>query len=464
VGLTGTRHTRFGWWLEDAGPVEPTQPLQGDATADVAIVGGGYLGMWTAWQLKQLEPNADVVLLEHELTGHGPSGRNGGFLSTVWDDLPVLRERVGDARAVAVCRASERAVHGIGAWCGQQGVDAWYRSGGTIQVATGELQLGDWDELVNACRAVGAPEEAVPLMGNEVRRHCDSPLFLGGCFLRTAANVHPARLSLGLRARLIGAGVRVHERTPVRRVLREGGAVTDRGTVRAKSVVLAVNSATAGFAGFRLSLAVGSSHMVITEPVPDVIEELGWTDGSNIHDCRTMLHYFRTTRDGRIAFGWGGGHMGLGGGHSQRLEVDSRVAQRVAASLRRFFPALRERKLTHALGGPIDVSPTHLPMFGSRGRLHYGFGFTGNGVGPTYLGGEILARLALDRRDELTSLALVEPDRKLFPPEPLRMIGGEVIRAALIRRDDAIDAGRRPDPLSSFVASLPRRLGLHLPR
>jgi glycine/D-amino acid oxidase-like deaminating enzyme len=204
--------------------------------------------------------------------------------------------------------------------------------------------------------------------------------------------------------------------------------------------------------------------MGITEPVPVVIEELGWTDGSNIHDCRTMLHYFRTTRDGRIAFGWGGGHMGLGGGHSQRLEVDSRVAQRVAASLRRFFPALRERKLTHAWGGPIDVSPTHLPMFGSRGRLHYGFGFTGNGVGPTYLGGEILARLALDRRDELTSLALVEPDRKLFPPEPLRMIGGEVIRAALIRRDDAIDAGRRPDPLSSFVASLPRRLGLHLPR
>ena len=464
MGSQAPRHTRYGWWLEDAGPVEPQPPLAGDAAADVVIVGGGYLGLWTAWQLKQLEPGLDVVLLEAGTCGHGPSGRNGGFVSTLWDDLPILRDRVGDRRAVDVCRASARAVTAIGTWCADNTVDAWYRAAGTIQVATSEAQLGDWDDVVAACRAVGAPEEAVPLGADEVAARCASPAFLGGLYLPAAANVQPARLALGLRARVIEAGVRLHENSAVRRLARDGVAVTDTGTIRAGAAVLAVNTATAGFGGYRLALAVASSHMVITEPVPDVIEAVGWTGGENVHDCRTLLHYFRTTRDGRIALGWGGGRMGVGGRHRERLDVDRDAAARAAQALHRFFPQLRERRLTHAWGGPIDVSPTHLPIFGSRGRVHHGFGFTGNGVGPSYLGGEILARLATDRRDELTSLAIVEPDRKLFPPEPLRYLGGTVIREALVRRDAAIDQGRTPDPVSRFVASLPRRLGLRLPR
>ncbi len=276
--------------------------------------------------------------------------------------------------------------------------------------------------------------------------------------------MHPARLSLGLREQVLASGVRLHEQTPVRRVSRDGVAQTAGGSVRTKGVVLAVNTATGGFGGYRLALAVASSHMVITEPVPDVIESLGWSGGEAINDCRTLLHYFRTTRDGRIAFGWAGGRMGLGAERRDVLEIDARAAATAAATLVRFFPQLAGRRLTHAWGGPIDVSPTHLPIFGSRGRVHHGFGFTGNGVGPSYLGGEILARLALDRRDAVTGLAIVEPDRKLFPPEPLRYLGGSLIREALVRRDAAIDEGRRADPLSRFVASLPRRLGLHLPR
>jgi glycine/D-amino acid oxidase-like deaminating enzyme len=257
--------------------------------------------------------------------------------------------------------------------------------------------------------------------------------------------------------------VRIHERTEVTRV--EDGEVETRvGRVRAGSSVLAANSATAGFAGFRFALAVASSHIVLTEPVPDVIEELGWTGGEAIVDCRTLVHYMRTTRDGRIVFGWGGGAMGFGGGLARRLELDPRVIEQTRESLLRFFPQLRGREITHAWGGPIDVSPTHLPIYGSRGRRHHGFGFTGNGVGPSYLGGQILARLALDRRDELTALMIVEPGRKLFPPEPFRYVGGSLIRRALIAKDAAEDAGRRPNAATSFVASLPRRLGLRLPR
>ncbi len=442
MGSQALRHTRYGWWLEDAGPVEPQSPLAGDAVADVVIVGGGYLGLWTAWQLKQLEPELEVMVLEAGTCGHGPSGRNGGFVSTLWDDLPILRERVGDRRAVEVCRASERAVTAIGTWCADNSVDAWYRSAGTMQVATSESQLGDWDEVVEACRAVGAPEEAVPQSAAEVAERCASPAFLGGAFFRVAANVQPARLALGLRAKVIEAGVRLHESSPVLRVARDGIATTRAGTVRARAVVLAVNTATGGFAGYRLALAVASSHMVVTEPVPDVLEAVGWTGGENVHDCRTLLHYFRTTADGRIALGWGGGRMGVGGRHRERLDVDRDAAAQAAKALHRFFPQLEERRLTHAWGGPIDVSPTHLPIFGSRGRVHHGFGFTGNGVGPSYLGGEILARLALDRRDEITGLAIVEPDRKLFPPEPFRYLGGTLIREALVRRDAATDEGR----------------------
>jgi glycine/D-amino acid oxidase-like deaminating enzyme len=458
------RHTRYGFWLEEAGPVERTQPLTGDTDADVVIVGGGYLGLWTAWQLKQLAPEADVVVLEAGLAGHGPSGRNGGFVSTLWDDLPILRDRVGDAKALDVCRASERAVHGIGEWCEANGVDAWYRQGGTLHVATSEAQVGNWDEVVKACAELGVTDVVVPLSAQEVAERCASPAFLGGMRLNLAANVQPARLSLGLRARVMEAGIRLFENSSVQKLSRNAVATTASGTVRARDAVLAVNSATVGFAGYRLAHAVASSHMVITEPVPDVIDEIGWTGGENIHDCRTLLHYFRTTKDGRIALGWGGGRMGVGGRHSGRLDVDADAAQHAAAALRRFFPQLRDRLITHAWGGPIDVSPTHLPIFGSRGHVHHGFGFTGNGVGPSYLGGEILARLALDRRDEVTNLAIVEPGRKLMPPEPVRYLGGSVIRNALVRRDDAIDAGRQPGAVSSFVAGLPRRLGLRLPR
>ena len=346
----------------------------------------------------------------------------------------------------------------------EQGVDAWYRYGGTLQVATSDAQLGDWDEVVEACRAVGAPEEAVALSRDEVAARCASPAFLGGLLLPTAANVQPARLSLGLRAKVIDTGVRLHERTAVRSLSRDAVAATAGGTVTAGSAVLAVNSATPGFGGYRLALGVASSHMVISEPVPEVIDEVGWTAGENIHDCRTLLHYFRTTNDGRIALGWGGGRMGIGGKHTDRLDIDADAASHAAAALRRFFPQLETRELTHAWGGPIDVSPTHLPIFGSKGKIHHGFGFTGNGVGPTYLGGEILARLALDRRDQVTGLALVEPDRKLMPPEPFRWAGGTAIRAALVRRDAAYDRGGEPDPVTGFVASLPRRLGLRLPR
>jgi glycine/D-amino acid oxidase-like deaminating enzyme len=458
------RRTAFGHWLEDAGPVAGRPPLDGRARADVLVIGGGYLGMWTAWQLAG--QGADVVLCEAGLCGHGPSGRNGGFVETMWQRLPELRRLFGDDGALVTARAAATTVDGIASWCEEQRVDAQVVRAPMLEVSAAPGQDGSWDEAVAACQELGVADEVRVLDGAAARRVCDVPLFRGGVAWTTFATVHPARLALGLRQRLLDRGVRIHEHTRIA-ALDDGprgvaARTADGAEVVARSAVLAINHATAGVAPLRGSLSVASSHIVATKPVPEALERLGWTGGEPIADSRTMLHYLRTTRDGRIVFGWGGGRMGYGARRRPALDVDPPVQDAAARDLRSFFGDL---PLDHAWGGPIDVSPVRLPWFGTLHSTHYGFGFTGNGVGPAHLGGRILADLVRDERSELTRLPLVGgvPPRR-FPPEPLRFAGGSAIRHALVRRDDADAEGRRADPLTRAVASLPRLLGLHLPR
>jgi glycine/D-amino acid oxidase-like deaminating enzyme len=197
-----------------------------------------------------------------------------------------------------------------------------------------------------------------------------------------------------------------------------------------------------------------------------VLEELGWSGGECITDARTFVHYFRTTRDGRIAFGWGGGRLAAGARLGGKIEVDPEVATETHAHLVEMFPQLEGRAITHAWGGPIDVSPTHRPAIaGLRGLPAWAaFGYTGNGVGPAQLFGRTLAALALDRRDPVTRLPFVDPPPRRVPPEPLRIAGAALIRRALVRKEAAEEAGGRPDPLTAGVAALPRLLGLHIVR
>jgi glycine/D-amino acid oxidase-like deaminating enzyme len=149
------KHTRHGYWLEEAGPANSLPPLVGDERADVVVVGGGYTGMWTAWLIGELEPEARVVLLEAEGCGTGPSGRNGGFVNAMWFSLPSLRRRFGDGPALAVARAAAEAVEAIGQWCAAQDVDAWFRRAGFLHVSSALAQDGDWDEVVDACAELG---------------------------------------------------------------------------------------------------------------------------------------------------------------------------------------------------------------------------------------------------------------------------------------------------------------------
>ena len=462
-------HDAHGWWLANAGPVEPQPGLEGEVSADVVIVGGGFTGMWTAWLLARLEPGVEVAIVEAGICGEGPSGRNGGFVNELWFSLPSMIRRFGEQPALAVARASREAVAEVGRWCSDNGVDAWFRQGGYLEVSTTPLHDGHWDGTAAACRLLGEPEACQPLHADEVAGRCASPIFRGGAYFPTAATVNPGLLTRGLRRALIDAGVSVYEGSPVRRVLKADGGVaveTDSGTARAPQAVLAAGYGLAGFRGLRHRLTLTSSHMLITEPVPDVLEELGWRGGECITDCRAMINYFRTTPDGRIAFGWGGGHIVLGSRVRRRAEVDPALVQRVAAHLVRFFPQLRDRRIEHAWGGPIDVSPTHIPVVGSdrSGRVHHAFGYTGNGVGPSRLAARCLASLVLGRDDEFSRLPIVHSKPKRVPPEPFRYAGGEIVRAAILRKEESEERGRRAGPLTRAVAGIPKRIGIHVGR
>jgi glycine/D-amino acid oxidase-like deaminating enzyme len=465
------RHTRFGYWIEEAGEVEPRPALSGEREADLVVVGGGYTGMWTAWYARRLEPQARIVLLESEpVCGRGPSGRNGGFCNSMWFSLASMRERWGDVPALRVAQAAEQAVARIGAFCEEHGVDAWFRPAGYVQVSTTPAHDGAWSHAVEACREVGVPEMLRPLSEAEVVERCKSPAFRAGAVSPTSATVQPARLALGLRRHLLAAGVEIFESSPVRSFHEAGDGVEARtaaGSVRAGRGVLAIGSAAKGRRGpLRGRLTIASSHIVLTEPVPDVLEQIGWTGGDCITDSRALLHYFRTTPDGRIAFGWGGGRIAMGARTKGRAEVDPDVVSAATEHLYEYFPQLRDRRITHAWGGPIDASPTHLPAVQTlaHGRAFTAAGYTGNGVGPSNMVGRTLASLALDRDDEHAQLAFVDAKTPRVPPEPFHWIGGEAIRLGILKKEEAEMEGRRAGRISAAVAKVPELIGFHIGR
>jgi len=447
-------------------PGEPCPPLATDTTADVVILGGGYTGMWTAFFLKERDPGIDVVLLERDICGGGPSGRNGGFVNGFWDELPLLAELHGDRAALAMCRMAQQSIEDIGAWCAGHGVDAWYSQHGDLGISTSPAQDGAWRSNAEIARRLGAKDEYVELTPEQVAKRFRSPVARGGAFMPGAAHVQPARLARGLRRVLIERGVRIFERSPVARC--RGGspvmAVTPGGRVTAGSGVVGLGAYAAMLPAFRRAILPRASTIVLTAPAPEQLEDIGWTGREGVYDYRSTLHYLRTTNDGRIAFGGAGARTGFGTGLGPRMDFDERSAMRLVRDLHRWFPTFREVPVECAWAGPIDVTGLHLPFLGTlpSGNLHYALGFTGGGVGPCHLTGRILSGLAVGADDEFTRLPLVGAEPKRFPPEPLRSPGALVVTRAIMRKDDADDEGRTARRIVDFLARVPRRLGYNL--
>ncbi len=458
------------YWLREALALpefagEPCPPLAADTTADVVILGGGYTGMWTAWFLKQLDPGADVVLLEQDICGGGPSGRKGGFVNSFWGDLTFLCETFGDDAALRLCRAGEDSVTAIGAFCAEQGFDAWFRADGDLGAASSSSQIGEWADAVITSDRLQLDHLTV-LTPEDVRAKVDSPVLRGGVYSPYGATVQPARLARGLRNALVAAGVRIYEQTPVTRFGAGAPVITETpgGRVTAGAGVLALNAWAQHWKRFKRAITVRGSYIVLTEPAPDLLAETGWTDGMGLWNFREALHYVRTTPDGRIAFGIGGMQPDLARHIDPRFAYDEDSIRVAIRDLHRMFPTFAHVPIDAAWGGPIDVSGDHLPFFGSldHGSVHYGMGYTGNGVGPAHLGGQILAHRALSKYDDVLALPVVDLEPRKFPPEPIRSIGAAVANRAIHHRDEALDEDRDPNPFVDFVAKLPRRLGFNL--
>jgi len=359
--------------------------------------------------------------------------------------------------------ACDEVVTGIGDWCRRHGVDAWFTPGGYVRVNAFPGLANDWGGTVADLERLGAPGQLLHLDRAAVQAVCASPAFGEGLAMPSAATVQPALLARGLRRVLLERGVRIHEGTSVKR-LQPGPRIrllTARGSVIADRVVLAVNAWAAGWPGFRTRVLAWGSYMVLTEPIPDRLAALGWTGGQAIADSRFTISYFRTTRDGRIAFGAGVGAAGFDGRIGPIFTHDRHAIERVVANFRHLFPMLVDVRLDDAWGGPIAITADRFPEIGAQhgGRVLYAHGFAGNGVGPARLAGRILAARLAGGSDPIASLPFVGQRQRFLPPEPFRYIGARAIREGLIRQDEALDAGRRAGLLTRLVAGVPGLLG-----
>ena len=459
--LTPANAVRGHWLMEalqrEGGEPSP-EPLAESITADVCIVGGGFAGLWTAIEIKRRAPATDVVVIEAGICGGGASGRNGGFVMTWWPKFATLRKHCGAPAALQLAGRTERAVGDIGKFCEEHGIDAEFRRRGWLWTATNVQQVDAWEATVDAAAVAGAqPFER--LSREQVAQRTGSPVHLAGVFEPTVATVQPALLARGLVRAARDLGVRVYERTAMTR-LELGDDVrihTQHNRIVAGTTVLAINAWASRLPQVGRLLVVVSSDVIATEPVPDELESIGWRDGPAISDSRRLVNYYRTSSDGRVVFGKGGGTLAPTGRVGASYLQASPRAGEVTAQFRFVYPMLWEARVDHAWRGPIDYSITGLPFFSrleGQPNVLIGAGFSGNGVGPAKFAGEVLAEMATEGGDAGLPPILTRPPAGSLPPEPIRYLGGRMVRAAIARKEAREDLGAKPRPMTKLLAGL----------
>jgi glycine/D-amino acid oxidase-like deaminating enzyme len=449
---------RACYWLAQR-PARAVTPLEARIEADVVIVGAGLTGLWTALFLKELDPVVEVVVLEREIAAYGASGRNAGMLSETVDHGHGLAiQHFGEAEARRLGALGERNVAEMIAWLRHRGIECGYQPTGRLVAALTEAHVEDGRRAVAAARHLGLDGHEW-LDRSAFRALLDSPLYLGGVRVRGGGILDPVKLVDGLRGEAERVGVRVYERSGVERLRRAGAGIelpTSTGRVRARRVILATSAYT-----HRLLPRVARrfiplyDYILVSEPLsPDQRAAIGWGGREGVTDGRGFFNYYRLTADDRILWGtseaayYGGNRVDPGCDHSPPHYAALR------ASFRRHFPALAALDFPFAWGGPICSTTRLTPFFGRAmgGRVLYGLGYTGHGLGTTRIAGRILAHLALGRPSELLDLALVRRKPFPFPPEPLRSWAVARVTSALRR----VDEGKRP----SAMLRLLDRLGI----
>ena len=446
-------NTRFRpWWYADACqrmPPPPPVTLSGEQQADVCIVGGGYTGLWTAILLKEQAPQLKIVIVERERCGSGASGRNGGCLLTWSAKFMTLRRLFGTSEALRLVKASEEATYEIRDFCRQHQLDAEVRIDGALYTATNRSQLGSMDAVMAELDAL-ASNHWHYLTPQEARQRAGSAAMLEGVFSPAAGSVHPGKLALGLAQVARNMGIAIFEHSPMQQLVSSTPPRVQctSGSVRAGKVVLAMNAwmATA-FPQFSRSIAVVSSDMIITEPCAESLAAIGLDHGASICDSRIFVHYWRTSADGRLMLGKGGNCFAYGARMLPGFDEPSRHLPMLTAACHRFFPTLARIPLAASWCGPSDRSVSGFPFFGQLNQhpdIVYGFGYSGNGVGPSRIGAKILASLTLNLDNVWTRSGLCHGPRGHFPPEPIRWLGSQLVRQAITRKEAMEDNEASP--------------------
>ena len=431
------------FWLDsiaDDDTLVPRRSLDGDLDVDVAIVGGGFTGLWTAHSLRRADPTIRVAVLEAEVCGFGASGRNGGWASALLPmSLPTIARRHGRVAAMAMQRAMFDAVDDIGRACAAEGIDCHFAKDGSLHAATNPAHVHRLRAELDEARAFGLGDDALTWLDRRAAaRYVDVPGLLGATYTPHCAAIHPARLARGLARAVEASGVAIYERTPVSAL---GGreARTDHGVVRAATIVRATEAFTPLLPGYRRAVVPLYSLMVATEPLPDdVWDRIGWRDRVTFSDARNLIVYAQRTADGRIAFGGRGAPYHFGSAVRPGFDLDDRTHEALRSTVRELFPAAADARFTHAWGGPLAVARDWQCSVGydrETGDAWAG-GYVGDGVTTSNLAGRTLADLILGRDTDLARLPWVDHRSRRWEPEPLRWLGvnaGRALAAALDR-------------------------------
>jgi glycine/D-amino acid oxidase-like deaminating enzyme len=434
------------YWLDR--PIAPAirPPLEGEARCDLAIVGGGFTGLWAAVQALEEDPGRDVLLLERDAVAEGASGRNGGFVEAslthgLENGLARFPDEIGELE-----RLGRENLAGLEAALGRYGIEAGYEKTGMLVVAREPHEVEELRGAVDELRRYGYTADW--LDAEEARGEVDSPTYRGAIWQRSgSAIVDPAKLAWGLADAAERLGARLHERTPVTAIRDVAGGVelrTPVGTVTARRVVLATNGFPPLLRVIRRYVVPVYDYVLVTEPLSAARwADVGWRNRQGIGDAANQFHYYRPTEDGRILWGGYDAIYHFRNGVDPRLEQRQATFELLAGHFFETFPQLEGIRFSHRWAGVIDTCSRFCVMWGTsmRGKLAYAVGYTGLGVASTRFG----ARVALDLVDgletERTRLRFVRSRPVPFPPEPMRWAGIQLTRRALARADR--NAGRR---------------------
>jgi glycine/D-amino acid oxidase-like deaminating enzyme len=429
------------FWLDQPDAPHGREPLRGDLTCDLAVIGGGFTGLWTALLAKQANPGRSVVVVEGSRVGWAASGRNGGFCdASLTHGAANGRERFGKEFAT-LQRLGEQNLTAIQTAVSQLGIDCGFERTGMLEVATEEYQV---EEL----RAAAELDGGTFLDTGAVRAEVNSPTYLAGAWdAEGTAMVDPARLAWGLAAACERIGVRIVERTPATGLASDADGVTVRtsgGVLRAKKVALGTNAFPALIRRLRPYIVPVYDYVLVTEPLSaEQLAAIGWRNRQGVGDVGNQFHYYRLTADNRIL--WGGYDAIYHFGRHVRLAYDQRPATFVTLAEHFFatFPQLEGIGFSHRWGGAIDTSTRFCAFFGTahHGRVAYSLGYTGLGVGASRFGARVMLDLLTGERTELTELQLVRSKPVPFPPEPFAYLGVQATRWSLARADQ--QSGRR---------------------